>query len=300
MQLERVYMIRMLLEKWYIVFPLVVFTVFFLYMQKHWLQTERYTICSKKVPVSFDGFVIVQLSDLHSEMFGKKNRRLIRRIRQIQPDLIVMTGDMIHHNDSSSVFLLLATELTKEYPVYFVTGNHEQHFSIREPRKYHKYMAELKKAGVMIIDNAKVEHRKNDDAIHLFGFSIPRCYYTQTSPFAKRRVVFQCSEMDKLPPRDPQRYNILLTHNPAYFPVYCRWGADLIFAGHFHGGVIRLPGLGGILSPERKLFPKFSGGKYTMDGHVMVVNRGLGGKHTAIRVFNRPDISVITLHRKVH
>ncbi|SHH94836.1 metallophosphoesterase [Clostridium grantii] len=91
--------------------------------------------------------------------------------------------------------------------------------------------------------------------------------------------------------------NILLVHNPKYFEKYSNWGADLIFSGHVHGGIIRLPYLGGLLSPDRRFFPKYDNGVYENNGNKMIVSRGLGNSHLNLRINNKPELIVVTLKK---
>lgn len=258
------------------------------------IKTVRYNIADKGLPPGFEGYRIVQLSDLHSVSFGKGNTRLLRAIRAEEPDIIVMTGDMVSRYDESfDVTLALCRTLAAEYPVYYIRGNHEQGL---EPDQWEAYRAELIDCGVQILDNETTRlTAENGDSISLTGLWYRLDYYHQYAgyyrPLTEETVRVILGEA-------LQGYNILLAHNPNYFPVYASWGANLTFCGHIHGGMIRLPVLGGILSPETILFPKYDGGSYQIDDKTMVLSRGLGRGRMGIRLFNPPELVTVTLTRE--
>lgn len=265
-----------------------------LFPENHMLQTTEYTISSEKIPREFEGYRILQLSDLHSRCFGHKNARLLRKIEEAEPDLIVMTGDMITRTDlDHHVFLHAARLLGKRYLCYYVLGNHEQAL---KPADFSVYLACVSSFGVRVLDNAKADLFRNGESIRLYGMWYPLKYYKESKHIAKHEV-FQAGDMHRLMGRcDASRYTILLTHNPLSFPVYSGWGADLTLCGHVHGGMIRLPFLGGLLSPERGFFPKYSAGAYERKETEMIVSRGLGSGLFGARILNPPEIVLIKLH----
>lgn len=258
------------------------------------IKTVRYNVGDKMIPSGFEGYRIVQLSDLHSVSFGKENTRLLRAVRAEKPDIIVMTGDMVSRYDESfDVTLALCRTLAAEYPVYYIRGNHEQGL---EPAQWEAYRTEIIDCGVQILDNETTRlTAENGDSINLTGLWYKLDYYHQYAgyyrPLTEETVRVILGEAQ-------QGYNILLAHNPNYFPVYAAWGANLTFCGHIHGGMIRLPVLGGILSPETILFPKYDGGSYQIDDKTMVLSRGLGRGRMGIRLFNPPELVTVTLTRE--
>lgn len=219
------------------------------------LKTVSYTAGGEKLPEGFEGYRILQLSDLHSVSFGNGNARLLRQIRREAPDIIVMTGDMVSHNDEDfSVTLALCRALAADYPVYYIRGNHEVGL---DAAVWERFRAELTDAGVHVLDNETVQlTAPNGDTVNLIGLWYKLDYYHRFT--GHYRPVTQ-ETLYTILGDAPQGYNILLAHNPNYFPVYARWGADLTFSGHIHGGMIRLPLVGGLLSPETLLFPKYDG-----------------------------------------
>jgi len=258
------------------------------------IDVTEYTVTSKKIPKSFNGYKILQLSDLHDASYGKNNSKLLKKIREINPDIIVMTGDMISTNSKSfDNFYSLAKEVSKEYITYYIMGNHE----LRMPKTQQtKILENLKKFGIKILDNKSINIEKNDEYIKLYGFHQPVSTYKNILK-GNFDTSFTLKNMEKIFPYiDNTNFNILLSHSPFDFDVLEKWGADLVLSGHVHGGLIRLPFLGGFLSPERSFFPKYDSGEYCIGDSKMIVSRGLGNGTINIRVFNNPEICVITLN----
>ena len=275
-------------------FLLVLIIAILIYFDNNALQVSQYTIASNKIPTAFNGFKILQLSDLHSKSFGKDNSKLIKKINNEKPDIIVMTGDMVSRKDTDyDTFINLAQELSKSYEIYYIVGNHEQSLSEDIQRSLLDKLIEI---GVRVLDNEKVEIVKGGDSINLYGLWINLRYYKDVKNEYTKGISLGLKQMEIiLGSIDSNSYNVLLSHNPLYFDAYSKWGADLTLSGHVHGGMIRLPFVGGLISPERKLFPKYDAGMYTIDGKELIVNRGLGIGKFGFRLFNRPEISVITL-----
>lgn len=258
------------------------------------LKIARYRTGGNALPMGFEGFRIVQLSDLHSVSFGKQNGRLIKAIRAEKPDIVVMTGDMVSRYDEDfSVTLALCKALAEEYPVYYIRGNHEEGLDAAD---WESYRAELVSAGVRVLDN-EVERltAPNGETLNLIGLWYKLDFYHQ---YASHYRSVTEETMYTILREAPEGYNILLAHNPNYFPMYAAWGADLTFSGHIHGGMIRLPLLGGILSPETILFPKYDGGSYQIEDKTMILSRGLGRGRMGIRLFNPPELVSVTLTRE--
>ncbi|MGI6348771.1 MAG: metallophosphoesterase [Eubacteriales bacterium] len=258
------------------------------------LKTTFVEFAHPNIPASFNGFKILQLSDLHSKTFGAGNYRLVKKIRREHPDILVLTGDMINsRGKNNGVFYSLVTALKNIAPVYYVMGNHELQLTQKE---YHQLMHFLNKQGVIILDNEAAELKQEDDSILLYGLWFNLRYY---SPFisGKKPYDFSAEIMDTLlGVSDSSRFNLLLTHDPSYFDTYAKWGAHLTLSGHIHGGMIRLPFKGGVFSPHREFFPAYCSGLYRYgESRAMFVHSGLGRGRFGLRCFNRPEIAVITL-----
>lgn len=266
------------------------------YADNQRICVTNYTVKSLKLPLSFNGYKIVQISDLHGKCFGEGNARLLAAIRRQNPDLAVVTGDLVSSlkRPAGNLFSFLK-ELACEYPVVFAPGNHEQKST---GNRYKKFILDIKLHYVKALDNEKDVLRRGNDEILLYGLTIPLYYYHYLHNPAKKDIYFTDDAVEKLLGSCPgDKFSILLAHNPLYFPSYAKWGADLTLSGHMHGGSVRIPGGGGLLSPEREFFPRFCAGGFTFRGKKMIVSRGLGDS-LGFRLFNPPELPVITLRKE--
>jgi len=261
-----------------------------------WIDISRYEISSAKIPKSFDGYTILQLSDLHSRSFGKDHEKLLKKVDAENPDIIVLTGDMVNTKDSNfSTFYNLAKKLTEKYPVYYIVGNHELRLPLH---KYNEILVNLRQLGVNVLTNKTISLFKDSERIALTGFTLPLSHYTSKLHKQDHKELTSETIEQFIGSAEKNTFQILLSHNPLYFDTYADWGADLTLSGHIHGGIIRFPLIGGILSPERTFFPKFSAGKYEKENSTIIVNRGLGNGTVNLRIFNNPEISIIKLKSK--
>lgn len=235
---------------------------------------------------------IVMLADLHGTVFGRKNDRLIRKIKSLHPDMICVAGDMtVKDGRGSSACIALCREMVRLCPVYYAMGNHE----IRMEH-YEDFCLELKKAGVFVLDNEHVHFAASGTKIGVYGWSAGEWYYHKCW---QKRVLTVKELEHQLGVPEQGEFHILLAHNPEYFQTYCEWGADLVLSGHVHGGIVRLPWIGGVISPSLRLFPKYDAGKFREQNGTMILSRGLGTHHIRLRFFNIPEISVIVLRGKI-
>ncbi len=272
-----------------------VLAVFFLFVMA--VDCNRFTIreyhCSDK-RLKKD-MKIVLLSDLHNKSFGKDNGKLIAAIDRIHPDLVLIAGDMytaIRHPETKTAQKLIE-DLAVRYPVYYGNGNHEHKTSLYPEEYgnvYRDYAEYLKSLKVRHLVNQKVPLTKLGLAI--YGLGPDKAYYQK---FKKKEM--DSAYLNKLLGKpDPSEFSVLIAHNPDYFEEYAAWGADLVVSGHVHGGLMRLPVLGGVISPAMRLFPKYDGGIFKEGGSVMILSRGLGTHTLPIRIFNPGELVVIGLH----
>lgn len=276
-----------------IVLLLLLVVLLRIYIDNEIPKVSNVEIKSPKLPEVFDGYKIVQLSDLHSKSFGNNNEMLIDMIDKESPNIIVMTGDMVTANEKDfTVFYSLVKELTKKYRVYYVYGNHEGELSLKLKSEITAF---LKENEVIVLDNDYISIEKNNEKINLYGLCYTQKYYSYKG--GKKHIITENYIKNKLGTIDKNKYNILLTHNPLFFDAYSGYGFDLTLSGHVHGGLIRLPFIGGILSPERKFFPQYSAGVYEKGNSKLVVSRGLSRGTKGFRFFNRPDVVSITLKK---
>ena len=273
------------------VLALILVLIIYIHYESNTIELSYYEMSSQKVPSSFNNFKILQLSDLHSKTFNDNNEYLIKKIDAEKPDIIVMTGDMINNKDKNyKSFSFLASYLGKNYDTYYTFGNHEE--NLEDHQKEHLKNI-LQSLNITTLYNKKISLKNNDDSINLYGLCFDMAYYKRPYKLKKDFDIIENKKLLGSP--NINLYNILLAHNPLYFKVYSEWGADLILSGHIHGGIIQIPFIGGLLSPERKLFPKYYSGQYKIKDSKLIVNRGLGNTKIKLRMFNKPEISVITL-----
>lgn len=243
---------------------------------------------------------LVFLSDLHSNCFGEGNQKLLDAIHQIHPDAVLVGGDMMITDrracDSDTrVAEQLILALAARYPVYYGDGNHESRLREHPERyktAYADYRKKLEAAGVRFLNG---KDRANiGDSISVAGVSLPERYYKKRGPEHLEPGYLQ--EELGIPSKD--QVQILLAHNPLFFKDYQNWGADIALSGHFHGGTIRLPFLGGVMTPQFQFFFPFCGGCFEKKGKYLVVSRGLGTHSINIRFHNLPHVAVIKLQEK--
>ncbi len=237
------------------------------------LTTVNYNVKIPNLPDGFNGKKILHLSDLHQKRFGDGFNNLLNSCSFCKPDYIFFTGDLFSRcEENLAPKVVLMQRLMKIAPVYYVIGNHEADV----PEKSDALNYRLKQEGVNVLINRKVRIYEGNDFVNLYGLALGSRYFMNEGSHSKAHPVTTKKIEYLLGTADKSQCNLLLAHNPLVFEKYAEWGADLTFSGHVHGGIIRLPIVGGLLSPERKFFPKYSRGIYQKDGAQMVVSAGLG------------------------
>ena len=250
------------------------------------LMTERFTVPLSRLPESFEGLKIVQLSDLHGAEFGQDNQDLIEAVRREEPDLILLTGDLLDRfRETPHAYAVdLGRRLTSVAPTYFVTGNHE--WALPGTRELKTALTE---AGVVVLSNQFLPLERNGETLVLAGIDDPNGFADQKTPeelAAEVQAAF------------PDTCWLLMAHrNDRFLSQYSLLGADLVISGHGHGGIIRLPFTDGLLSTDRTLFPSYTAGLYEAGGSTLFVSRGLGNSGPSFRLFNPPEVAVLTLTR---
>lgn len=263
------------------------------------LEITQYCINSEKITQTFHGTKFIVLADLHNNRYGKDNIKLWNAIHAKKPDYILIAGDMIvgaKNSKNNNITLSFLSKLVKQYPVFYGYGNHEQKVmpgGDNYDGSFDEYKKSLESLGVHFLENKQIRITKEGNSIVITGLMIEKEYYKKT----KRPKMITENIQNLVGIADNQCYNILIAHNPVYFSNYSDWGADLTVSGHIHGGIIRLPGLGGMISPQYKFFPKYDAGIFRNNGKTMLVSRGIGLHTIKIRVLNRPEIMMVTLVR---
>lgn len=260
------------------------------YERDHFVVEES-TIRSPKIK---EARTLVFLSDLHDKEFGEGNGKLLEAIRSVKPDGVLIGGDtMVAKKGRASLDVTerLLGALTAIAPVYYGNGNHEQR--MRRERElygeaYREFRSLLRRYHVSYLSDSSAMLGGD---IRVSGLDIDEIYYRDFRP-AKMKPDYLT---DHLGHADGGRYQILLAHSPLFLDAYAGWGADLSLAGHFHGGTVRLPFLGGVMTPQFQFFLPWCAGEFERDGRRMIVSRGLGTHSINIRFHNRPQLVVIRL-----
>ena len=254
-------------------------------------MTDTYEICSPKLTEG--GRTLVFLTDLHDKEFGPGNRRLLETIRAAGPDAVLIGGDMMVAKGKGELetSLRLIKALAGEFPVYCGNGNHELRMKNKTEiygNKYWEYREALEKMGVVHVSDG---HVCLDRDLVLYGVDLPERYYRPGTPSMEPGFMERA-----LGKPDEKRFSILLAHSPVFFEEYAAWGADLTLSGHFHGGTIRLPVLGGVMTPQYQFFYPRCAGEFTDEkGRRMLVGRGLGTHSINIRFCDKPQVLVVKL-----
>ena len=252
------------------------------------LVCSTYILQSKSLTKEADGFRIAQVSDLHNTAFGKNNGRLLSLLKEAEPDIIVITGDMIDsYGDMTEarrteIALRFAEEAMKIAPCYYVAGNHEARIS-----SYGEFKKALEERGVIVLENEREMLTFGGESITLIGIDDPLFQMGDAAEITEQKLQALTREEDG--------YTILLSHRPDLFDVYAASGVNLVFAGHVHGGQFRLPFVGGLYAPNQGLLPEYDSGLYTSGNTDMLVSRGLGNSSFPIRFNNRPEVILVEL-----
>lgn len=241
---------------------------------------------NSKIPKEFEGYKIVQISDLHNKRFGENQSKLAEKIKSCNPDIIVITGDLIDKSvDEMESVTELINQIIETAPIYYVAGNHEVYTN-----QYETIKQKLIEAKVIVLDNESFILSKDGQSINLIGLIDPEFYY---SPSSKENNLRLNDKLKKL--SNSEYFQILLTHRPELMNYYVENNIDLVFAGHTHGGQIRFPIVGGIIAPNQGFFPKYISGEYVEKDTTLIINRGLGATRIPFRVLNRPEIVLVEL-----
>ena len=249
------------------------------------LQKTEYSVSAEELPAGFDGFRILQISDLHNAEFGTNNEKLLKMIEKAEPDIIVLTGDLVDSNRTDiDIAIRFTEEAVKLAPTYYVCGNHESRIG-----EYEALKTGMDAAGVVILENETVMLEREGDRITLMGVVDPTFGAGYLTGDERTIMATQLVELET------DDYTILLSHRPELFTLYAAAEIDLVFSGHAHGGQFRLPFIGGLFAPGQGWLPEYDAGTFTEGNTTMVVSRGLGASSFPLRFNNRPEIVVVTL-----
>lgn len=251
------------------------------------LELNAYTISADDIPEEFSGFRIAQVSDLHCSQVGKNNSKLLAVLKEADPDIIAITGDLFDSEKSGSqeIVFEFVRQALMIAPCYYVTGNHEARFD--DPVIFIEQLTDM---GVIVLDDESVEYTLGEQRITITGINDPS--FETSYLFGDSASVVNGKLQDL---KTDDTYQILLSHRPELFEVYCDNSIDLVLSGHAHGGQFRLPIVGGLFAPNQGFFPEYDAGLYA-DGHTqMLVSRGVANSRFPLRFNNRPEVILIEL-----
>jgi len=246
------------------------------------------------LPECFDGYRIAHVSDLHNDEFGEDNEKLMAVIKETEPDMIAITGDLLDSRrtnvEKALTFVQQAVEIA---PCYYVTGNHES----REAEAYGELEKAMREAGVIILRNEKLTLEKEGSCITVLGIDDPRFVLSSDKMEKMENTIGKVLKglLEDVP---EEQFTLLLSHRPELFELYCEQKIDLALTGHVHGGQIRIPGVGGVIGPGQGLLPDYDAGLYSKDNTDMVLSRGLGQSIVPFRINNPPELVLVTLRSK--
>ncbi len=265
------------------------------YEQNH-VVVKEYRVESPKLGEAFDGYTMVVLADLHDKGAGRRNNRMLAAIRRIHPDAVVAAGDLVYAKRGKCRYaesLRVLKRLAFRYPVYYGLGNHEERMRRHYRDHWEQWYREVTRMGVTVLDNISLTLRDGSDVLTITGLAMEEACYKK-----KGRKAMESGYLEEvLGVARSSEYHVLLAHSPAYFPAYARWGADLTLSGHYHGGTVRLPGIRGVVSPDFRLFPRYSYGMYRRGEKAMIVSGGLGTHSVNFRLGNPSELLVVRLER---
>lgn len=245
---------------------------------------NKFMLKTRREYLKKSGVKIAHISDLHKRRFGENNSRICRILGREKPDIIFITGDIVSRTETDfSGIKIFLENLKKIAPVILIQGNHEQSL----PEFFRdKFIEIVKKTGIIMLENNSINLKINERNLHIYGLKEDYSVYKNGGSYRNLSVI-TARDMERYIGKKPDGEVILLAHNPLFAEAYAEWGADYVFSGHIHGGILRIFGRG-ILSPERKLFPEFSKGIYKIKEMKLCVSGGLG----KFRLFNPPEIVI--------
>lgn len=271
------------------IITLCIATIIWLIWSNVTISVNTYIVKHNQIPDVFDGFRILQVSDLHNAEYGKNNSKLVQKIKDSKPDIIVFTGDIVDESTKDLTSLeIFIQELVKIAPCYFATGNHEARAKL-----YPEFKEFLQKAGVVILEDANTVFEYNGGTMNIAGIQDLSFRDPEDMTPSHQRLEEKLSQVIR-----DDCFNVVLSHRPEFIETYAAAGAQLVLSGHAHGGQFIIPILGSIYAPGQGLFPEYTRGVYEKDNTQLVVSRGAGPSSFPVRINNQPELVLVALERK--
>ena len=283
----------LMMEISFIFLILLLLLLLLIYISNNCLKHVKYEVETDKLPDNIEHLKIVHITDVHSKLYGENNKKVIDMVNSINPDFVVMTGDIISkYENNIDRFIEMYKEIYTKYIVFYSIGNHERKLGYSN---YKYYINRLTELGVHVIVNGTEKYYIGDDYIVINALKFRENMQPKKLTNEKREkyIRFMQNKIDNI---DDKKFNILLSHDPENFEMYKDLGVDMIFSGHDHGGLIRI-GKICLLSPRKRLFPKYAYGKYTLDKTTIITSSGMGPARINIRLFNRPEIVEVNIEK---
>ena len=276
----------------FITITIICLFIFFTW-QNNSITINNISFKNYSIPDGFNGYKILQISDLHNKEFGDNQDKLLYKIKKTNPDIIAVTGDLIDSNHTNTDAAMdLINKAIEIAPIFYISGNHEAWSG-----SYSNLKSKLENSGVIVLDNEKTQIFKNDDSIDIIGLSDPSFNKSYSLGYSSGEEI---GDLLNSITENSNNFKILLAHRPELLHIYSNSNVDLVFSGHAHGGQVRLPFIGGLLAPDQGFFPKLTEGVHKDNNTSMVISRGLGNSIIPIRIFNRPELIVVTLSKSIN
>ena len=258
--------------------------------QNNRVGLTQYEVSDPKIPEGMDGYRMMVISDYHNAGYPDQ---ICELIRESGPDCIIFLGDMVQlpYTDPQTdiaYLLYILDEVADRIPTYFVSGNHESGSA-----EYYDLYCAMEQHGAVFMDDRQTQLWKNDASVQLIGLMDPGADALRERDTRRMR-----DTVEQLAAACPDAYRIVLCHRSTAFPTLKDTSADLVLAGHLHGGLVRLPVLGGIFGKDGdEYFPKYDAGMFRESGTTMIVSRGCDKNPKKVRVNNPPELLLVTLRR---
>ena len=285
------------------------------YLANERVYITEYEVVDAQIPQKFDGYRIVQVTDVHSIRSEEQSELLYKTVVNERPDAVVITGDLLdstYYTEENNALkegtsdkmagqdtVDFVKRLVEKYYVYFVYGNHEM--VLLDDVDNNPFKVAMEEMGVIFLNNDGVKITKEDESIYMLGIQDPATLY-KDSDYAgynnhPERINAMMENIMAL--KEEDLYTVVLSHRPEYFKLYSQYDADLILTGHAHGGQVRMPGMGGLYAPGQGWLPEYTEGVFAENETTMIVGRGIGNSVEIPRVFNPPEINTIVLKNEL-